>query len=328
VGRDVTDGCGMLLTSLLGVGLLYVLGDFLHQEYGWSPIFIVVGIFVGLYAGAAIYARFEKKRTERRDRVVACRHGVMGAAFGNVECEKCKQEREQEELRRRSEELRKQRDEETTAAQRQKEREEQWREWLKNIRMPSYLQTMHPLKFEELVCDLFRRMGYEVEPTPPSGDSGVDAYLRQQGQLRVLQCKRVKDKIGAPILRDLFGTMQHVRAVEGILTTTGHTSDKASEWAKGKPIRIIELEELVTLIRQHYSEDEVVPANFEVPQSMAVSPPMQARGSPLNDTGDGCPRCGRPLRVVHGSRGDFLGCSGYPACNFARALKKPRPIRY
>lgn len=32
--------------------------------------------------------------------------------------------------------------------------------------------------------------------------------------------------------------------------------------------------------------------------------------------GDPCPQCGAPLVLRHSERGDFLGCSEYPACNF------------
>jgi len=156
-------------------------------------------------------------------------------------------------------------DAEAKAAKKEQDRQDQYREWLRSIRMPSFLQNLHPFRFEQLVCDLFRRIGFEVEHTPKTGDSGVDGYLRKQGELSVLQCKRVKNKIGEPILRDLFGTMQHVKAVQGILVTTGHISHKARRWAKGKPIRMIELEGLVALIRQHFSEDEVVPPDFNPP---------------------------------------------------------------
>ncbi len=30
----------------------------------------------------------------------------------------------------------------------------------------------------------------------------------------------------------------------------------------------------------------------------------------------GCPQCGKPLRERNGSKGPFVGCSGYPACKF------------
>jgi len=158
-------------------------------------------------------------------------------------------------------------DGEAKAAKMEQDRQDQYRSWLRNIRMPGFLQNLHPFSFEHLVCNLFRRMGFEVEHTPKTGDSGVDGYLRKQDELRVLQCKRVKKKIGEPVLRDLFGTMQHVKAVQGILVTTGHVSHKARRWAKGKPIRMIELEELVALIRQHFAEDEVVPPDFNPPTS-------------------------------------------------------------
>lgn len=33
-----------------------------------------------------------------------------------------------------------------------------------------------------------------------------------------------------------------------------------------------------------------------------------------------CPKCGSELRVRHGSRGKFLGCTGYPNCKFTKSI--------
>jgi restriction endonuclease Mrr len=53
----------------------------------------------------------------------------------------------------------------------------------------------------------FGVVGHEMEATRYTADGGVDGYLRKDGQLALLQCKRVKGSVGEPILRDLFGTM-------------------------------------------------------------------------------------------------------------------------
>lgn len=37
------------------------------------------------------------------------------------------------------------------------------------------------------------------------------------------------------------------------------------------------------------------------------------------DHGD-CPDCGKPLLLKHGKHGSFLGCSGYPSCEYHRPL--------
>lgn len=36
-----------------------------------------------------------------------------------------------------------------------------------------------------------------------------------------------------------------------------------------------------------------------------------------------CPECGAELVVRHGKSGPFLGCSGYPTCQYIRSLSQP-----
>ena len=162
--------------------------------------------------------------------------------------------------------------------------------------------------FEHLVSALYTRLGYSVRTTAYSGDNGVDAYAEKDGKLYVLQCKRVKGSVGEPVLRDLFGTMHHENADGSIVVTTGRVSQQAQEWADGKPIEIIEIEELLDLIEQAYPSTDIVPSTFKV----------DAKSS-AHLTGLGaCPNCGKRLTRRKGKYGSFIGCSGYPRCAYAR----------
>ena len=175
---------------------------------------------------------------------------------------------------------------------------------LAQVRVPEFLRQVDPRAFELLVCRLYERMGYAVEPTRYVGDDGIDGYLRKDGQLTILQCKRTKAAVGAPILRDLLGAMHHEKADAAIVVTTGGVSQQARKWAAGTPIRIVELPELVDLLKRNMQEADIVPADFEVSGECA------------------CARCGKPLRVVKGRRGRFLGCSGYPTCRYTRDISR------
>ena len=44
------------------------------------------------------------------------------------------------------------------------------------------------------------------------------------------------------------------------------------------------------------------------------------RGCPI---GEACPQCGKPLLMQASKRGLFLGCSGYPACDYTRPYGEP-----
>jgi len=43
---------------------------------------------------------------------------------------------------------------------------------------------------------------------------------------------------------------------------------------------------------------------------------------------EACPKCGKPLTIRLGRRGRFIGCSGYPECDYTRNLDEgDRPKR-
>ncbi len=110
------------------------------------------------------------------------------------------------------------------------------------------LYALSPRAFEHYVAELFERRGYKVEVRGRSGDLGVDLMLTQaNGRRAVVQCKRYRHPIGPEIVRELFGTMIHERAVHGFLVTTAEISDGARSWAADKPITLIDGASLVRL---------------------------------------------------------------------------------
>jgi restriction system protein len=277
-----------------------------YRTHDWADFLYYLLFFAAMAIIGMIWSNVQtqnvkrKKKSEEEKRANApCKHGIIGALYGSQTCIKCQQEKAAEEqiaIQRAEEE----------AARRKIEKERAYREWIAKIRLPEYLQKMDPGEFELLVCDLFRRMGYQVEQTPLSGDSGIDGYLRKDGILSILQCKRVKGSVGEPILRDLFGTMHATGAKKGVVVTTGKVSMKALKWSKNKPMKIMELSELVEHIRTFYREDDIIPVNF-VPNTSKDSY---------------CPKCGSPMKVVNWEGKRFLGCSAYPSCRYTTSLPK------
>lgn len=290
---------GCLSIVLVGGLLLW-----LSTKIGaWVWLIAVVILMVVRSHNAANSRRVsEEKNRERLE--APCPHGISGARLDPSRCDRCQQDIQH---RKEAEEHLKAQQERERLALRQRE----FDAWKAQVRLPEYLRSMDPRKFETLVCMLFERMGYSSEQTPYVGDGGVDGYLRRDGNLLLLQCKRVKGSVGEPVLRDLFGNINARGADEGIVVTTGKVSRQAKAWAKDKPIRIIELEELTELLRTYFDDSTVVPESFQVTSEFETDLYM-------------CPKCGRKLRTVKGRRGRFLGCSGYPECHFTRRLPTRR----
>jgi restriction endonuclease Mrr len=187
----------------------------------------------------------------KREEAEPCAHGTVGAKRKPSLCARCVEEAEAARQAVRAEE--------------EAQRRRSFKQWQQRVRLPSYLETMDPREFEHLVCLLLSKMGYEVQATPYSGDGGVDGFLRRGGELTLLQCKRVKSKVGEPVLRDLYGTMHAHAAASGLVVTTGSVSRQARRWISNNPIQIIEQQELVSLVHEHISEAAVVPENFSPP---------------------------------------------------------------
>src|SRR5579863_7364105 len=93
-------------------------------------------------------------------------------------------------------------------------------------RLLGILKSLPPAGFERLCQRLLRESGFvQVVVTGRSGDGGIDGYgtlqINSLVSFKVLfQCKRFKDSVTAPLIRDFRGAMQG-RADKGIVLTTG-----------------------------------------------------------------------------------------------------------
>ena len=113
------------------------------------------------------------------------------------------------------------------------------------------LMSLSPEAFEQLVAELFEVYGHRAEVAGGSSDHGVDVLVySDQGEKWVVQCKRYAGSVGEPVVRDLFGTLQHEQAQRAYLVTTGSFTTQAQAWAEGKPIVLYDGEQLVKLIRR------------------------------------------------------------------------------
>lgn len=106
------------------------------------------------------------------------------------------------------------------------------------------LMDLTPTEFEHLVANLFAGMGLESKLTRSSRDGGVDCIAYDPrpvlGGKVVIQAKRYRNTVGVSAVRDLYGTMLNEGASKGILVTTSGYGPDAFEFAKDKPIELID----------------------------------------------------------------------------------------
>jgi len=113
--------------------------------------------------------------------------------------------------------------------------------------------------FEHLIRELFEKefsaVGGEVKVTRASRDGGVDAVIFDPDPLRggktVIQAKRYTNTVGVAAVRDLYGTVLNEGANRGILVTTSDYGPDAYEFAKGKPVVLLNGSNLLHLLERH-----------------------------------------------------------------------------
>jgi hypothetical protein len=101
---------------------------------------------------------------------------------------------------------------------------------------PEKMRELGSRKFEELVAELFRSKGYEVEITPCTRDGGFDVRAVHRSDLGtmliIIECKRyaLENRVGVGIVRGLYGVVESERATKGIIATTSYFSRDAKEF--------------------------------------------------------------------------------------------------
>ena len=121
------------------------------------------------------------------------------------------------------------------------------------------LAAMDWLDFENLIRELFEKEfssnGGEVKITQASRDGGVDAIAFDPDPIRggkmVIQAKRYTNVVGVSAVRDLYGTLINEGATKGILVTTSEYGPDAYEFAKGKPLALLNGGNLLSLLEKH-----------------------------------------------------------------------------
>lgn len=136
------------------------------------------------------------------------------------------------------------------------------------------LMELTPGQFENLIANLFQRMGLETKLTQASRDGGVDCVAFDArpviGGKVIVQAKRYKNTVGVSAVRDLYGAMQHEKASKGILVTTSGYGPAAFEFANDKPISLLSGSNLLSLLKEHSGIDAkiIMPEDWRDPLPM------------------------------------------------------------
>jgi restriction system protein len=91
------------------------------------------------------------------------------------------------------------------------------------------------------------KLGFIVTHVGGAGDAGADLVINAASGKVIVQCKAHSHAIGPAPVRDLFGSLQHHSAAAGWIVCLDGYSKAAKAFAKGKPIRLLTLAEILTM---------------------------------------------------------------------------------
>lgn len=141
------------------------------------------------------------------------------------------------------------------------------------------LMELTPTEFEVLIQNLFAKMGLDTKQTRPSRDGGVDCVAFDSravlGGKVVIQAKRYKNTVGVSAVRDLYGTLLNEGASKGILVTTSGYGRGSFDFAKDKPLELLDGANLLALLADHAGiEAKIVPPDtWQDPRPDAAGDP-------------------------------------------------------
>jgi restriction system protein len=162
-------------------------------------------------------------------------------------------------------------------------------------------------RFEEVVSEYYRIIGYRSEVSRMGADGGVDVLLYQQeGETPVIiiQCKSWSKKVGVNAVRELYGVMAADQVGYGIFATTSDYTNEAREWVEGKSMQLLSGTDLVTLFNRLADDKKTYLIQFAT---------FEDYSTPT------CPNCNQKMVSRTATKGksagsSFWGCANYPRC--------------
>lgn len=176
---------------------------------------------------------------------------------------------------------------------------------VKNIYLSSTMEDvddMTGIEFEYFLYYKFRQRKYKVKTTPITGDYGADLILKKGKEKIVVQAKRYQSDVGIGAVQEVIGSIAFYDALKGIVITNSYFTPNAINLANANDIILWDRN---VLIREFMEEEEIKEDRAEE-----------------NLTPGYCPYCGKTLVYRSGKYGRFIGCSGYPQCNYTASVNE------
>lgn len=178
------------------------------------------------------------------------------------------------------------------------------KERLRNSRIEE-IDSMDGIQFEYYLKELYLSRGYGVEVTSASGDYGADLLLKKNGKKMVAQAKRYSKDVGIKAVQEVIGARSYYQSDEAWVVSNSYFTKAAKELAQKGNVLLVDRDGLIDFILELNSRGEK-------PHSVTITK------SETSNTHGTCSKCGSPMILKKGKRGEFLGCSSFPKCRYTK----------
>lgn len=169
----------------------------------------------------------------------------------------------------------------------------------------SEIDKMDGRQFEHYLGLLFKSKGYKVEVTKSSGDFGADLVIQKDGKRIVVQAKRHSKNVGISAVQEAQAAIAHYKAHEAWVVSNRGFTNAAVQLAASNSVHLIDREKLIAMVLQ--MNPDAVPSAEQVRKKIPRSK-------------EKCKQCGKEMVVRRGTKGEFLGCTGFPVCKNTKNL--------
>jgi hypothetical protein len=111
----------------------------------------------------------------------------------------------------------------------------------------SYWERLNGYEFEIETAEVLKLYQFKPIVTKGSADGGVDIEVARGGRRGVVQCKAHVACVGPHVVRDLYGAIYHCGADFGIIVSRGGFSRGAIDFARDKPILLVDTSDLIAM---------------------------------------------------------------------------------
>ncbi|MBC8580033.1 restriction endonuclease [Zhenhengia yiwuensis] len=110
------------------------------------------------------------------------------------------------------------------------------------------LKNMKNSEFMEYVAQLYKKLGYYIDPIKKDKDLGCDLIVRKNRDVICIKCISEEAEVNLEPLQAAYGSKNLYRANKSLVITPNGYTDKAKQFARANHMILVDQMELIKLI--------------------------------------------------------------------------------